>query len=59
MPGAVTGYIAPAVTVTFQDIEAARERIKGAVYYTACLPSIPLRELTGMGAAVLEWARSE
>ncbi len=33
--------------VTFQDIEAARERIAGAVYYSPCLPSIPLSELTG------------
>jgi threonine dehydratase len=36
------------VPVTFQDIEAARERIKGAVYYTPCLRSIPLTEITGM-----------
>ncbi len=34
--------------VTFQEIEAARERIKGAVYYSPCPPSIPLSELTGM-----------
>ena len=34
--------------VTFQDIEAAQERIKGAVYYTPCLRSIPLTEITGM-----------
>jgi len=34
--------------VTFKDIEAARERIAGAVYYSPCLPSIPLSELTGM-----------
>jgi threonine dehydratase len=34
--------------VTFQDIEAARGRIAGAVYYSPCLPSIPLSELTGM-----------
>jgi len=34
---------------TFQDIEAARERIKGAVYYSSCPPSIPLSEVTGMG----------
>ena len=33
---------------TFQDIEAARERIKGAVYYSPCPPSIPLSEVTGM-----------
>ena len=33
--------------ITFKDIEAARERIAGAVYYSPCLPSIPLSELTG------------
>ena len=34
--------------ITFKDIEAARERIKGAVYYSPCSPSIPLSEITGM-----------
>ena len=34
--------------VTFQDIEAARERIAGAVYYSPCPPSISLSEITGM-----------
>ncbi len=34
--------------ITFKDIEAARERIKGAVYYSPCPPSIPLSEITGM-----------
>src|SRR3954470_11474742 len=34
--------------VSFADIEAARERIKGAVYHSPCQPSIPLSELTGM-----------
>lgn len=34
--------------VTFADIEAARERIKEAVYYSPCRLSIPLSELTGM-----------
>jgi threonine dehydratase len=34
--------------VSFADIQAARERSKGAVYYSPCLPSIPLSELTGM-----------
>jgi len=34
--------------ITFKDIEAARERIAGAVYYSPCLPSIPLSELTGI-----------
>jgi threonine dehydratase len=31
---------------TFQDIEAARKRIGGAVYYSPCLPSIPLSQMT-------------
>jgi threonine dehydratase len=34
--------------VTFKDIEAARERIKGAVYYSPCTHSIALSEITGM-----------
>ncbi|HEX8679980.1 MAG TPA: threonine ammonia-lyase [Chthoniobacterales bacterium] len=34
--------------VNFEDIAVARERIKGAVYYSPCPPSIPLSELTGM-----------
>ena len=34
--------------VTFQDIEAARGRIAGAVYDSPCPPSIPLSEITGM-----------
>ena len=34
--------------ITFKEIEAARERIKGAVYYSPCSPSIPLSEITGM-----------
>jgi threonine dehydratase len=34
--------------VTFQDIEAARKRIAGAVYNSPCPPSIPLSEITGM-----------
>ncbi len=33
---------------TFQDIEAARGRNEGAVYYSPCPQSIPLSELTGM-----------
>ena len=36
------------MVVTFKDIEAARERIKGAVFYSPCPPSIPLSEITGM-----------
>ncbi len=34
--------------ITFKDIEAARERIKGAVFYSPCPPSIALSEITGM-----------
>ena len=34
--------------ITFRDIEAARERIEGAVYYSPCPPSVPLSEITGM-----------
>ncbi|PYK31592.1 MAG: threonine ammonia-lyase [Verrucomicrobia bacterium] len=34
--------------VTFKDIEAARERIAGAVFQSACTRSIPLSESTGM-----------
>lgn len=33
---------------TFQDIEAARTRIEGAVYHSPCPHSIPLSEITGM-----------
>ena len=34
--------------ITFQDIEAARERIAGAVYYSPCRSSISLSEIAGM-----------
>ena len=34
--------------ITLKDIEDARKRIDGAVYYSPCLPSIPLSEITGM-----------
>lgn len=34
--------------ITFKNIEEARERIHGAVYYSPCPPSIPLSEITGM-----------
>ena len=34
--------------ITFKDIEAARKRIAGAVYYSPCPASIPLSEITGM-----------
>lgn len=34
--------------VTFKEIEAARERIKDAIYVSPCAPSIPLSDLTGM-----------
>src|SRR5438132_11896381 len=37
-----------ACPITLKDIEAARQRIKGAVYYSPCQPSIPLSEITGM-----------
>jgi len=34
--------------VKFADIEAARKRIDGAVYYSPCRDSIPLSEITAM-----------
>ena len=34
--------------ITFKEIEAARERIQGALYYSPCTSSIPLSEITGM-----------
>ena len=34
--------------VAFKDVEAARERIASAVYYSPCRPSIALSEVTGM-----------
>jgi threonine dehydratase len=34
--------------ITLKDIEDARTRIYGAVYYSPCRPSIPLSEITGM-----------
>jgi len=34
--------------ITLKDIEEARHRIEGAVYYSPCQPSIPLSEITGM-----------
>jgi threonine dehydratase len=34
--------------ITFQEIEEARKRTEGAVYYSPCPESIPLSELTGM-----------
>ncbi len=34
--------------ITFQDIDAARARIEGAVYHSPCQHSIPLSDLTGM-----------
>jgi threonine dehydratase len=33
--------------VTLADIEAARARIAGGVYYSPCVESIPLSQLTG------------
>ncbi len=34
--------------ITIKDIEGARKRIEGAVFYTPCPRSIPLSEITGM-----------
>ena len=34
--------------VRFGDIEAARQRITGAIYYSPCPDSIPLSEITGI-----------
>jgi len=34
--------------ITFKEIQAARDRIADAVFYSPCLPSIPLSEITGM-----------
>jgi threonine dehydratase len=34
--------------ITLADIEAARTRIEGAVYFSPCRESIPLGEITGM-----------
>lgn len=34
--------------ISFKDIEAARDRIAGAIYYSPCQHSIPLSEITGM-----------
>ena len=34
--------------ISFKDIEAARERVKGAVFYSPCSPSIPLSGIAGM-----------
>ena len=33
--------------ITLADVEAARERIRGAIYESPCVESIPLSELTG------------
>jgi threonine dehydratase len=34
--------------ITFKEIEQARERIKGAVFYSPCPPSLALSDITGM-----------
>ncbi|MCA1657755.1 MAG: pyridoxal-phosphate dependent enzyme [Verrucomicrobiaceae bacterium] len=34
--------------ITVEEIQAARQRIEGAIYYSPCQSSIPLSELTGM-----------
>src|SRR4029078_4089760 len=36
-----------ATTVTLADVEAARERIRGGIYESPCVESIPLSKLTG------------
>jgi threonine dehydratase len=33
--------------ITLRDVEAARERIRGAIYESPCVESIPLSQLTG------------
>ena len=33
--------------ITLADVEAARERIRGAIYESPCVESIPLSQLTG------------
>jgi threonine dehydratase len=33
--------------ITFKEIEAARDRIAGAVFYSDCRHSIPLSEIAG------------
>jgi threonine dehydratase len=39
--------VAAEVPVTLADIEAARERIRGGIYESPCVESIPLSQLTG------------
>jgi len=39
--------VAAEVPVTLADIEAARERIRGGIYESPCVASIPLSQLTG------------
>ena len=39
--------VAADVPVTLADIEAARERIRGGIYESPCVESIPLSQLTG------------
>src|SRR5881394_3459028 len=34
--------------ISLEEIQAARKRIDGAVYYSPCPSSIPLSEITGM-----------
>src|SRR6202030_667612 len=34
--------------ITFEEIQAARKRIEGAIFYSPCPRSIPLSEITGM-----------
>ncbi|MFM8283101.1 MAG: threonine ammonia-lyase [Planctomycetaceae bacterium] len=37
----------PSAPLTLDDIRAARERIRAAIYHSPCPPSVPLSELTG------------
>ena len=42
-----SAVIAPEASVTLADVEAARERIRGGIYESPCVESIPLSQLTG------------
>src|SRR5204863_3990038 len=46
-PCRLRGVLSSSV-IRLKDIEAARKRIDGAVYYSPCPESIPLSEITGM-----------
>src|ERR1700719_3432246 len=34
--------------ITFEEVQTARKRIEGAIFYSPCPRSIPLSEITGM-----------